>query len=68
VPGAASVPKSLLPERYREVLELYYISELRYREIAEQLEIPLGTVKTYMSRAKRRLREKLERPGVALAA
>jgi RNA polymerase sigma-70 factor (ECF subfamily) len=58
----------VLPERYREVLELYYISELRYREIAEQLEIPLGTVKTYMSRAKRRLREKLERPEVALAA
>ena len=58
----------VLPERYRAVLELYYISDLRYREIAEQLEIPLGTVKTYMSRGKRCLREKLEKPEVALAA
>jgi RNA polymerase sigma-70 factor (ECF subfamily) len=57
-----------LPQKYRDVLELYYISELRYREIALELQIPLGTVKTYISRAKRRLREELEAAPVALAA
>jgi RNA polymerase sigma-70 factor (ECF subfamily) len=56
-----------LPARYREVLELYYLSGLRYREIALALEIPIGTVKTYISRAKQRLRVELEAP-FALAA
>jgi len=56
-----------LPPKYREVLELYYISDLRYREIAIELEIPIGTVKTYISRAKRRMREELATPQ-ALAA
>ena len=49
------------------MLELYYLSGLRYREIALELEIPIGTVKTYISRAKRRLREELEIP-MAVAA
>jgi RNA polymerase sigma-70 factor, ECF subfamily len=56
-----------LPPKYREVLELYYLSGLRYREIALALEIPIGTVKTYISRAKQRLRVELETP-FALAA
>jgi RNA polymerase sigma-70 factor (ECF subfamily) len=56
-----------LPPKYREVLELYYLSGLRYREIALVLEIPIGTVKTYISRAKRRLRDELEAP-LAVAA
>jgi len=48
-----------LPAHYRTVLELYYTSGLRYREIAEALGIPIGTVKTYIARAKRRLRDEL---------
>jgi len=56
-----------LPHKYRSVLQLYYLSELRYREIALELDIPIGTVKTYISRAKRRLRDELE-GDVALAA
>ncbi len=51
-----------LPPKYRDVLELYYIGDLRYREIALELGIPIGTVKTYISRAKRRLREELTAP------
>jgi len=57
-----------LPEHYRSVVQLYYVSGLRYREIADALGIPLGTVKTYLSRAKRRLREELATPGLGLAA
>jgi RNA polymerase sigma-70 factor (ECF subfamily) len=57
-----------LPEHYRSVLQLYYVSGFRYREIADALGIPLGTVKTYLSRAKRRLREELATPGLGLAA
>jgi RNA polymerase sigma-70 factor (ECF subfamily) len=48
-----------LPEPSRTVLRLHYLDGLKYREIAEALEIPLGTVKTYISRAKRRLHEKI---------
>ncbi|GAC1302822.1 MAG: sigma-70 family RNA polymerase sigma factor [Vulcanimicrobiaceae bacterium] len=57
-----------LPDRYRDVLELYYMRGLRYREIALELAIPIGTVKTYISRAKRRLRDDLALPGMELAA
>jgi RNA polymerase sigma-70 factor (ECF subfamily) len=48
-----------LPPHYRTVLELYYTSGLRYREIADALGIPIGTVKTHIARAKRRLRDEL---------
>ncbi len=57
-----------LPSKYRDVLELYYVSDLRYREIALALEIPIGTVKTYISRAKRRLRAELDEAPLTLAA
>ena len=57
-----------LPSKYRDVLELYYISDLRYREIALELEIPIGTVKTYISRAKRRLRAELDDAPANVAA
>jgi RNA polymerase sigma-70 factor (ECF subfamily) len=49
-----------LQPRYRAALELYYVRGLRYREIAIELGVPLGTVKTYISRAKRKLREELK--------
>ncbi len=57
-----------LPSKYRDVLELYYVSDLRYRDIALALEIPIGTVKTYISRAKRRLRAELDEAPLRLAA
>jgi RNA polymerase sigma-70 factor, ECF subfamily len=56
-----------LPEHYRTVLEMYYVSGLRYREIAVALGIPIGTVKTYIARGKRRLRDLLG-PGMQAAA
>jgi RNA polymerase sigma-70 factor, ECF subfamily len=48
-----------LPERYRAVVVLYYLQEIPYPEIAEILEIPLGTVKTHLHRAKKVLRAQM---------
>lgn len=46
-----------LPERYRAVVTLYYLQDVSYPEIAEVLDLPLGTVKTHLHRAKKLLRE-----------
>ncbi|EDM77034.1 RNA polymerase ECF-type sigma factor [Plesiocystis pacifica SIR-1] len=48
-----------LPERYRAVVTLYYLEDVSYPEIAEVLDLPLGTVKTHLHRAKKLLRERL---------
>lgn len=52
-----------LPPIYRAVVELRYKQELAYEEIAEVLQIPLGTVKARLHRAHRHLKEKLEVEG-----
>jgi len=44
-----------LPEREREVIELAYFSGLAQSEIAQQLELPLGTVKTRTRSALQRM-------------
>lgn len=41
-----------LPPRYRNLLTLRYFDELSYEEIAQQLDLPLGTVKAQLFRAK----------------
>ena len=46
-----------LPEKYRSVINLYYFKETDYNDIAEILNIPVGTVKTYLFRAKENLRK-----------
>ena len=57
-----------LPQRYRAVLELYYLRGLLYREVSGELGIPIGTVKTYLRRAKRRMRHELSARDFDLAA
>lgn len=52
---------TLLPERYAMVLTLYYLNGLPYEEIAEILEIPVGTLKTWMFRARKQLRKVVEK-------
>lgn len=52
-----------VPLDFQIVLELFYWEDLRLVEIAEALEIALGTVKSRLSRGKRLLREELERLG-----
>jgi len=49
-----------LPPAYRAVFTLSHMEGLKYAEIAERLGIPLGTVKSRMSEAVRRLRVALE--------
>ena len=48
-----------LPEKCREIFLMNRFDGLKYREIAEKLEISMKTVETQMSRALKSLREKL---------
>ena len=50
-----------LSEDQREVFYLRHYSELSFREIAEQLSLPIGTVLARMSRAAALLRKNLEK-------
>lgn len=54
---------------YREPLVLYYLQGFTYQEIAELLEVPIGTVMSRLSRGKARLRAALDTPaGKEIAA
>ena len=48
-----------LPLHYREILLLCEIQEMSYQEIAEALSIPMGTVMSRLSRARKSLRDSL---------
>jgi RNA polymerase sigma-70 factor (ECF subfamily) len=51
----------LLPEKYKNVIILKYFEEKDYEEISDILRIPVGTVGTLISRAKKKIRENLGR-------
>jgi RNA polymerase sigma-70 factor (ECF subfamily) len=57
-----------LREEFRTPLILYYFEDFGYREIAEQMDLPLGTVMSRLARAKAYLRSRLLQPEAALAA
>jgi RNA polymerase sigma-70 factor (ECF subfamily) len=48
-----------LPEQAQLLISAHYFGGRQYEEIAEDLQMPLGTVKAQLHRAKRRLRELL---------
>ncbi|MEZ4383526.1 MAG: RNA polymerase sigma factor [Nannocystaceae bacterium] len=50
-----------LPLRYQVVIELYFWEELRGREIAALLDVPEGTVRTHLRRARLLLEETMRR-------
>jgi RNA polymerase sigma-70 factor (ECF subfamily) len=45
-----------LPVKYKEILTLYYMEDMPYKEIASALDIPMGTVMSRLNRAKERLK------------
>jgi RNA polymerase sigma-70 factor (ECF subfamily) len=54
-----------LPAGYREVVVMHFVRHVPYRDIAEALDMPLGTVKTQLHRAKLMMREQLQSLGDA---
>ena len=57
-----------LPPEFREVIILYEIEGLSYKELALSLGVPVGTVMSRLSRARRRLRAQLEQSKTRRAA
>lgn len=47
-----------MPEKYRLVLSLRYLQHLSYEEIAAALNVPMGTIKTHIHRARRLLADR----------
>lgn len=69
-PALARVPDPVLvetllalPDHHQAVVALVDIDGLSYREAAELLDVPVGTVMSRLHRARRRLRDALERAG-----
>ena len=54
---------SQLSTKYRQMIEMRFYRELSYDEIATELNIPLGTVKAQLFRAKEMLHKELANPG-----
>jgi RNA polymerase sigma-70 factor (ECF subfamily) len=48
-----------LPEVFRTPIILYYFDDFSYRDIAEQMDLPIGTVMSRLARAKGHLRQRL---------
>jgi len=57
-----------LPEVFRTPIILYYFEDFSYRDIADQMDLPIGTVMSRLARAKAHLRGRLLPPAPALLA
>ncbi len=55
-----------LSHKYRLMIELRFFEDLSYDEIAKELNIPLGTVKAQLYRAKELLYKQLQKPGARI--
>jgi RNA polymerase sigma-70 factor (ECF subfamily) len=49
-----------LPPNYRLLIAAHYLNGVQYEDLAEAMQLPLGTVKTQLHRAKQQLRRLLE--------
>jgi RNA polymerase sigma-70 factor (ECF subfamily) len=58
-PPDAAALLGRLPAKYRQVVALFYMQEKSYDEVASMLGLPVGTVKTYLFRARKSLAEEL---------
>ena len=48
-----------LPDDYREIIVMRHVAEMTYAEICETTGLPMGTVKSRLARARRRLKDPL---------
>jgi len=48
-----------LPIQFRTILTLYHLEQMKYQEIAEVMQLPEGTVKSYLFRARKLLKQRL---------
>ena len=58
-PATVQAALNELDETFRTPLILFYFEEFSYRDIAEQMDLPIGTVMSRLARAKTYLRAKL---------
>lgn len=63
----AAAMAQLLPE-HRAVLQLRVVNEMSYEQIADVLDIQIGTVKSRLSRARNQLKKSLERGNLSRRA
>jgi len=54
--GALEAAVQALPPNYREVIQLFHVEHLSYKEIAATLDVPIGTVMTWLHRARTKLK------------
>ncbi len=55
---------AMMPVKYRRLIELRFFKDLSYEEIAEHLNLPLGTVKTQIHRARTQLCNFITKSGI----
>lgn len=63
--GEVGAVIAALPREQREALVLVCVEEMSYREAAETLGVPVGTVMSRLSRARRAVAEAIEAPATA---
>jgi RNA polymerase sigma-70 factor (ECF subfamily) len=61
---AVDTAVSKLPANYREVISLFHVDQLSYKEIAGVMGVPIGTVMTWLHRARAAVRADLSEGGV----
>ena len=59
--GDAEALLDQLPPPYRQALRLFYLEEKSYDQVSAMMGLPLGTVKTYLHRARKQLAASLVR-------
>ncbi len=57
---AVAVAVENLPEYQKQMINMFHVEMLSYEEIAEQMDLPIGTVKSRLNRARAGLRNQLE--------
>ena len=52
---------STLPSKYQTILSLFYLQELSHEEISDVTDLPIGTIKTHLFRARALILERLQK-------